>query len=194
MKGIEEKVMRFAQQRLSRERFGHVERVVSTIDSLAEVHGFDRSACRTVAWLHDSAKEEPREDFLGLVDGGRLEIDPESFDIPKLWHAFHAAYWGKEKFGIDREDLLDAVRYHPTGAPNLGFEGLALFIADYAEPGRPMEWAGEIRRQAEVDIHDAALRVVNEKMKYLKAKGRTPHTKSLAFRDWLETRKQIPPS
>jgi HD superfamily phosphohydrolase YqeK len=48
-----------------------------------------------------------------------------------------------------------------------------------------MNGTGEIRNGAKKNLHAAALRVVDEKLAYIKGKGRTPHSRSLAFRDWL---------
>jgi len=191
MRSLEEELMRYARENLSDQRFGHVERVVETIDRIALAHGLSCEDCRTVGWLHDSAKQRPKEEFPRLVDEGRIEIDEETLRVPKLWHGYHAAYIGQSEFGIDRHELLDAVRFHPTGAPGLGGVGLALFVADYAEPGRPMEHTEEIRQEATRSLVPAALRVVNEKLAYLSRKGRIPHSRSLAFRDWLESRPEV---
>jgi predicted HD superfamily hydrolase involved in NAD metabolism len=186
MSGLENDIMEYAQDRLSKRRFEHVARVVETLDSFAEAHRLDRQECRAIGWLHDAAKEEPGQDFLDLVHSGRIEIDRETLDQPNLWHGFHAAYLGREKFGIDKQALLDAVRYHPTGSVGLEPEGLALFVADYSEPGRPMEWTEEIRDQAKENLPRAAHRVVCEKIDFIRKKGRTPHSRSLAFQVWLE--------
>ena len=185
MKELEETVMRHTRERLSEKRFGHVQRVVETIDEIAWTNGLSCSDCRLIGWLHDSAKQEPEEDFLDLVDRGEIDLDEETRANPKLWHGFHAAYWGRTQFGIDREDLLDAVRFHPTGSPGLTPEGIALYVADYAEPGRSMNGTEQIREQAKKSLYSAVLRVVDAKLAYIKGKGRTPHSRSLAFREWL---------
>ena len=185
MKGIEERLMRFARRKLSEKRLEHVEGVVRTIDELAGSAKLSRPACRSIAWLHDCAKEEPRETFLELVRSKEIALDAETMEAPQLWHGFHAAYWGRTRFGIEREELLEAVKFHPTGAPQLSLEGVALFVADYVEPGRPIEGAREIRELARDDLLKAALRVAEEKIAYVEKKGRKPHSRSLAFRDWL---------
>jgi predicted HD superfamily hydrolase involved in NAD metabolism len=188
MKATEETIMRYARKKLSGKRLEHVARVVEAIDDIAGANGIPSLDCRIAGWLHDSAKEEKRETFLGLVESGKIELDEETFQIPSLWHGFHAAYLGSSEFGIESEEILDAVRYHPTGAPGLGKIGLALFVADYSEPGRGIEGAGQIREQAKSDLLDAALRVVEEKIGYIEnTKGKKPHSRSLAFRDWLQS-------
>lgn len=186
MKEIEEKVMRHARKKLSEKRLGHVERVVAVLDEIAQARSLPLQDCRIAGWLHDAAKEEGREVFLDLVRTGRVQVDEETLGTPSLWHGFHASYWGEQEFGIDSNDILDAVRFHPTGAPGLAEIGLALFVADYTEPGREIRGTGEIREQAKSDLPGAALRVVREKIAYISnKKGKAPHSRSLAFRDWL---------
>lgn len=185
MTGLENTIMEFTHSRLSSKRFEHVRRVVETLESIASPQGLDLSAARTTAWLHDSAKEEDKAAFRDLVDRGEIEIDEETLECPKLWHGYHAAYWGKARFGIDDEDLLAAVRHHPTGAPGLSEYGQALFVADYCEPGRGLTGTGEIVEIAKSDLNAAALRVVEAKIRYISEKGKTPHSRSIAYRDWL---------
>ena len=83
---------------------------------------------------------------MGLVRRRLIILDPETYEQPSLWHGYHAAHIGQRAFGIESPALLDAVRFHTTGTPGLSREGLALFVADYSEPGRPMTWAPEMPR------------------------------------------------
>ena len=158
---------------------------METIGPIAEAHGLDKQKAITAAWLHDCAKEEPKSSFRKLVRNGEIEIDDETYGCPKLWHGFHAAYWGRTRFQIDDENILQAVRYHPTGAPGMSGYGQALFVSDYCEPGRGLEGTSEIARLAEHDLIAAALEVVNRKIDYIRQKGKKPHSRSIAYRDWL---------
>jgi predicted HD superfamily hydrolase involved in NAD metabolism len=186
MQPLEERVMEYTRAKLSLKRFRHVERVVATIAVIAQQNDLSVKDCCLIGWLHDCAKEEPPTRFQELLRRRLVSIDQETLEQPGLWHGYHAAYIGDRAFGIHSKDLLDAVRYHPTGLPNLSPEGLALFVADYAEPGRPMKWTAEIRKQARTDLLAAALRVCREKVDYVVAKGRKPHSRSLDFLEYLK--------
>ncbi len=178
--------MQYTRGKLSPKRFGHAERVVAVIEEIARYNDLSLEDCRVIGWLHDCAKEENKSVFLGLLRRGLLSLDTETYEQPSLWHGFHAAYIGQRAFGIESPSLLDAVRYHTTGTPGLSREGLALFVADYSEPGRPMTWAPEIREQAKTDLSGAALRVCREKIRFVLAKGRKPHSRGIAFLESLE--------
>lgn len=178
---LEERVMDYTKKKLSAKRFKHVERVVATIEEIAAARQLPVADCRMIGWLHDCAKEEPRNVFLSLVHRGLIYVDRETMEQPSLWHGFHAAHIGRKVFGIDNQALLEAVSYHPTGAPGLSAEGLALFVADYAEPGRPMAWTREIREQACQNLVAAAKRVCQEKIYYVLKKGKKLHSRSIDF-------------
>lgn len=178
--------MQYTREKLSPKRFGHVERVVAVVDELARYNDLPLEDCHLIAWLHDCAKEEGKSSFLNLLRRRLIILDPETYDQPSLWHGFHAAHIAQRAFGIESPALLDAIRYHTTGTPGLSREGLALFVADYSEPGRPMTWAPEIREQAKTDLAGAALRVCREKIRFVQAKGRKPHSRGVAFMDSLE--------
>lgn len=186
MTELEERIMNYSKDRLSAKRFAHVERVVATLEEICPPAEVSLPDCRLAGWLHDCAKEESKEMFLDLLAHGSIDLDEETRNQPNLWHGFHAAFIGNQVFGIESEDILDAVRFHPTGAPNLSPVGMALFVADYSEPGRPMSWTREIREQAKADLFGAALRVCREKIRYLLGRGREPHSRSFAFAEWLE--------
>ncbi len=185
MSGVEKMIQEFTKKRLSSKRFSHVERVVETIEPIACEHGLDPVQARTAAWLHDCAKEESKSSFRELIEKGKIDIDPETLDCPKLWHGYHAAYWGEARFEVANDELLDAVRYHPTGDAGLSDYGHALFIADYCEPGRGLEGTAKIIELAKDDLKVAALKVVEQKIEYIRGKGKEPHSRSHAYREWL---------
>jgi predicted HD superfamily hydrolase involved in NAD metabolism len=183
---LEEQMMKYARMKLSAKRFAHVERVVAAVDDIARANSLPVEDCRIAGWLHDCAKEEPRSAVLHLVGEGKLDLDEETMGQPKLWHGYHAAQIGHDLFGITSGEILDAARYHPTGSPGLSPLGLALFVADYTEPGRALDGTALIREQANTDLPGAAMRVSREKIRYVLSKGRQPHSRSVAFLQWLE--------
>jgi predicted HD superfamily hydrolase involved in NAD metabolism len=182
---ILEQVQDYVRQRLSSGRLAHTIRVVGTVQTIAKRHNLDMDECSLAAWLHDAAKEEPRAAFEGLLRNRQILLDAETISQPKLWHAFHAGYLGRVIFGIESDEVYDAVCYHPTGAPGLGKVGLALFVADYSEPGRSMRDTGDILSMAEKNLYEASFRVAEEKIRYLVGKGREVHSRAMAFHSWV---------
>jgi len=146
---------------MSKERRGHVERVAALIGDWADVLALpesDQIRWRAAGLLHDVLKDARLEKLRDLV----TEDWPEP-----LLHA-PAAAERLSREGIDDEELLLAVRYHPVGHPEIGSLAEHLYLADYLEPGRsfrsneraallarmPEEHAGVLRDVARRRITD----------------------------------------
>jgi predicted HD superfamily hydrolase involved in NAD metabolism len=172
------------RQALSPRRLKHVMGVRAVAVELAEIHGVARQKVEFAALLHDWAKETPEEEFLKLVHQGEAQVDEETLACPRLFHAELAAVWIEQRFGVVDREIVEAVRYHPTGAPGLGQVGRILFVADFCEPGRPMPHSDRIRAVARQDLHRAVREVLEEKIIHLARRGRRIHSRAIDF--WNE--------
>lgn len=141
--------------RLSPRRLAHVESVAETIERIAaRWSGARRDAAVRAAWYHDAWKCDPTEAMLTEIRAGGEEPDPWALGrAPVLIHAQAAAVWARRAMGEEEEEVLLAVRHHPTGHPDWGEIGRALYVSDFCEPNRPhaesLETARLARRAAE---------------------------------------------
>mgnify|MGYP003307565747 CR=1 FL=1 len=78
------------------------------------------------------------------------------------------------------EDVLNAIRFHTTGRPNMSLLEKIVFIADYIEPNRE-KFGGldEARRLAYLDLDKAMAYILENTIEYVKARGRLLHPLSL---------------
>lgn len=124
--------------RLSAARLAHVEAVVETIERVAA--GWDaarRDAARRAAWYHDAWKCDTLEEIRAEIRSGGEEPDAWAVrHAPVLLHAQAAAVWARRSLEEADEEVLAAVRHHPTGHPEWADVGRALYVADFCEPGR----------------------------------------------------------
>ena len=65
-----------------------------------------------------------------------LEISEIERKNPSLLHAKLGAYLAKDKYDIEDEEILMAIRSHTTGRPGMSLLEKIVYIADYMEPGR----------------------------------------------------------
>ncbi len=165
-------------------RWVHTRGVKETAVWLARIHRASEEKAAFAALLHDWAKHAPKEDFERLIEQGLLPEGEEALGMPKLYHAYLAAYWIEHEFGVSDPEILEAVRYHSTGSPGLGLCGRILFVADYIEPGRELRKIDAIRALAEKDLNGAVREVLRRKLLYLVEKGRPVHCRAVAF--WNE--------
>lgn len=165
-------------------RLNHTLGVRDVAVGLARIHGVDAVRVEFAALLHDWAKELPAEEIRGLIQGGTLQMDAEALEIPKLHHSYLSAYWIESRLGVHDEEVLEAVRYHPTGVPGLRAVGQVVFVADYVEPGRDDREAEPLRRLARENLSQAVQEVLKRKIIYLMERSRRVHSNAWLF--WNE--------
>ena len=81
---------------------------------------------RATGVLHDALKDAPESELRALAGDG--------WPAPVLHAPACSARLAED--GVDDEGMLQAIRYHPVGHPDLGDLGEYLILADYLEPGR----------------------------------------------------------
>lgn len=130
---------------LSEFRFQHVLRVEAKAIELAQHYQIDDLEKVSVAALvHDYAKERSDDDFKQVIKTKRLGLDLLKWGN-YLWHGLVGAEMIHDELGITDQDILNAVRYHTTGAPYMTVYDKLIFMADYIEDGRDFPGVDEVR-------------------------------------------------
>ena len=85
-----------------------------------------------------------------------------------MLHAKLGAFLARKKYDIEDEEILNAIRWHTTGRPEMTLLDKIVYIADYIEPKRdkaphlPM-----IRQKAFVDLDEALVMILRDTLGYL---------------------------
>ena len=153
-------------------RFEHTLGVCYTAACLAMVHGADVRAAQIAGLLHDCAKCMSDKKRLAICEKAGLEVtDPERRN-PFLLHAKVGAYLAETKYGYEDHDILNAVRYHTTGRPEMSLLEKIVFIADYLEPGRKQAPnLDKLRQLAFTDLDRTLCMILEDTLSYLKSNG-----------------------
>ena len=140
----------------------------------------------TAGLLHDLCKGMSDAELLAAAQEYGLTVNDAQRRKPRLLHGPVAAEECRRKLGIAGEAVYDAICWHTTGRPGLGKLGLALYLADFAEPSRTFPGAEEARRILRKQGFEPALRYVSErKFEHVRTKpDADPVTE--AFHAWLE--------
>lgn len=167
--------------RMSAARWAHTERVRETALTLADRCGADPRRVETAALLHDCAKEWKEPRLEDLAARGEIAADGFTLRTPALHHTVVGCWLAREEYGIDDEEILEAIRYHATGAPGMGAVAQTVYLADYLEPGRG-EPQGPVRQALERGDFNALLDAVAvAKLEYNLRRGRPVHPLALAW-------------
>ncbi|MGM8213903.1 bis(5'-nucleosyl)-tetraphosphatase (symmetrical) YqeK [Virgibacillus sp. W0430] len=143
------------KSQMTQNRWEHTVRVTETAIQLANLYEESVEKVEIAALFHDYAKcwtSDALKDY--LVDH-QICTDVLNFN-KELWHAPVASHLIQQKFGIKDTHILDAIRYHTTGRPNMSKLELIVFVADYIEPGRLFSGVDEVRQAARKDLNYAA--------------------------------------
>ena len=95
------------------------------------------------ALFHDCAKNlSPDSPYLAGF------TPPDTWgEVPKsVWHQYAGAYVAERVLGVTDEDVLNAVRYHTSGRPNMSELEKLIFLADMLEEERRYEGVDMLRQ------------------------------------------------
>ena len=148
------------QARLKYGRLFHTAGVVATATSYAKATGESVEKARIASLLHDIAKYERAEDY---SECGIPADAPES-----VKHQYLGAYIAKKEFKIEDEDILNAIRYHTTGRPEMSLLEKIVFTADLLDPSRSYDEVDELRLAVEKDFEAGFKRCVERLIEHLK--------------------------
>lgn len=169
-------------------RFNHTLGVVSEAERLAPKFGVDVEKAKLTALLHDCAKnldEATGESFFVLCQKYGVKLDDCARSESALVHAFLGAAVAYKEYGIEDNEILEAIYYHTTARANMTPLEKLIYIADMTEPGRTIEQAKEIRRLVEVDVDEALIYAIGCSIKHVIKKGTLVHPDSVHALNYL---------
>lgn len=168
-KGPTENLTMAVKHRLPAGRFLHTLGVVETAQSLAVKYGADAQKVKIAALLHDIAKPYTTEEIIRICEKGGDPVTPEELASEKVLHAKAGAIVIQTDFGITDPEIINAVRYHTTGRPNMSLIEKIIFISDFIEPGRSKAPnLDRIRKEAGLDLNRCVCMIARDTLEYLR--------------------------
>lgn len=166
-------------------RRAHMARVADLLGSWAAALGLsedDRARWRAAGYLHDALRDERADSLRPLVPAAQ-----QIWAGPML-HGPAAAERLRHE-GVRDEELLSAVAAHTTGRAGLGDLGLALYAADYLEPGRgyTADLHAALRSRMPHELRTVVRDVAGERMTRALESRRPIHPDTLALWNELAT-------
>ena len=169
-------------------RFRHVIGVEITAVQLAENLGANGQKARLAALLHDCAKYLSLEEQAALAKRDGSDLDPQVDGM--ILHAPAGAALARERYGVTDEEVLEAIRYHTTGASDMTLLDEIIWAADIIEPSRDHP-AVEKQRSLLLSARDrlsfekGLLLVFNDNIWYIQNSGWVLNPATLRARDAL---------
>ena len=153
---------------LPEKRYYHTLGVSYTAAALAMSHCADIYKAQLAGLLHDCAKYLKSSEMIAECEKYGIEITDTERLAPGLLHTKLGAYFAKEVYGVDDEEILSAILYHTTGKPDMSLLEEIIFVADYIEPGRPeLPYIDEMRGCVFNNLHKATLYELKSVMEHI---------------------------
>ncbi|MCM3710827.1 bis(5'-nucleosyl)-tetraphosphatase (symmetrical) YqeK [Sporosarcina luteola] len=154
------------EKRLPRKRFEHVLRVTETAKELAGRFGVPACIAEQAALFHDIAKFMEPSEMRRLIEENGEDVKLFSFHH-ELWHAAAGRIIAEQDFGVQDQDILNAIRYHTTGRAGMSDLEKLIYIADLIEPGRDFPGITELRNAAKLNMDEAMRACIVHSVRYL---------------------------
>ncbi|MDO5331494.1 MAG: HD domain-containing protein [Bacillota bacterium] len=160
-----EKLNKYVKNHVNDHRYKHTLGVVKAATKYAKKFGADVEKAKIAAIFHDACKSD-----------GVLEHGPA------------AAVKLKEKFGVDDEDILNAIKYHTVGRANMSILERVIKCADLTEETRDYPSVDYFRKRLEEDddINPVFLEMMLESKDVVEKRGEKFCKTSLECIDWLK--------
>ena len=185
----QEQALKKVKPHLTEHRYTHTLGVIQAAEDLAIRYGADPEKAMLAAVFHDYAKFRDKEEMKRLV---REKLKDKSFlDYgDELLHAPCGAYYVEHEVGIKDEDVLNAIRYHTTGRPNMTVLEKVVFLADYIEPGRRLKGIDEVRKLAKKDLDQAVIEALKNTTGFLMKRNQLIYPETIATYNQLVEEKR----
>ncbi len=166
---ISQKYRKEMQEALKADRFDHTLGVAYTAANMAAVHGADEKKALIAGYLHDCAKNLSHGEQIKICKKYDVEVSDIEKRNPSLIHAKAGMCLALHKYDIDDPEILNAIRWHTTGHPDMTILEKIVFIADFIEPNRkPLEHMAQIRKAAFKDLDECMVIILEDTLNYLR--------------------------
>lgn len=162
-----EKMKAYLKENLKENRYEHVLGVVDTAKKLSKLNGVSEEKAEIAALAHDVAKNLSKDEMKDIMISNNIVLSDVEENNSNLWHSIIAPIEAKEKFGIEDEEVLDAIRWHTTGKVNMSILTKIIYIADMIEPSRDFDGVENLRKTTFEDLDKGVYDGLNSSIEVL---------------------------
>ena len=171
------------KENLKESRYRHSLGVEDMAVRLAGLHGGDTEKAAFAGRYHDIAKNFSQERMDECVI--RYGLDESLLGNAALAHSKVGAAILEHEFGVNDEDILNAVRFHTTARKGMSLLEEIIYVADVVEDNRTYSDLEYYQQLAYRDLDQASLEILEYTFGYLAERGREIDRDTIEARDWI---------
>lgn len=183
-KGELSKVREEVKSALEEKRYIHTLGVAKMSVYLAEIYGVDIKKAYLAGLLHDIAKNIPKDEMIKLSKEKNVPLDDFEWENPHLIHPKLGAYIAREKFKIEDDDILNAIKWHTLGRPGMSDLEKIIYVSDMIEEGRSYPEVEYLRGESLKGLNRAVYCCIDETIKY--NEGKKIHPSAYEVREFYK--------
>lgn len=182
---MRERVLAWLADNVPNSRLQHILGVEQTAIALARNYNLDVEKAAQAGLMHDLAKCFKPKKLLQMAQAEKLPLDPVDEANPHLLHADVSAIVARDEFGVQDEEVLQAIKNHTLGRPDMSWLSCVVFLADTLEPGRGNSPELEKLRQISLqDLYKAVWLTCDYSLQYLLDTRCLIHPRTIRTRNW----------
>ncbi|HEY9607932.1 bis(5'-nucleosyl)-tetraphosphatase (symmetrical) YqeK [Allocoleopsis sp.] len=133
---MRDQVLTWLADNVPASRLQHILGVEQMSVELARHYDLNVEKAAQAGLMHDLAKYFKPALLLQMARDEGIEIDPVCEATPHLLHADVSAIVARDQFGMQDEEVMDAIAHHTLGRPGMSPLSCIVFLADCLEPSR----------------------------------------------------------
>ena len=169
---------------LIEKRFVHSLGVMEMSVELAKHYGADVKKAEIAGLLYDCAKNLSVDEMLQKCEYFGIKLDSIMQQSFGLIHGLVGAYMARTEYGIDDDDIFDAIYYHTIGKPDMSLLTQIVYIADGIEKHRRYDGVERIRELAFENLDRALVLLIDSTIKSVITRGGLLHTGTVNTRNY----------
>lgn len=184
-KKMRQQVIDWLKENVNEHRLRHILGVETMCIDLARHHDLDPVQAGQAGLLHDLAKFFKPKKLLKMAESAGIEVDNICLSHPHLLHADVSAVVAQKEFNVTDEEILEAIRNHTLGQPNMSDLSCIVFIADALEPNRgDTPELNALRQLSYQNLHKSLQQTCDYSLKYLLSSHCPIHPRTVLTRNW----------
>jgi predicted HD superfamily hydrolase involved in NAD metabolism len=182
---MRDQVLTWLADNVPASRLQHILGVEQMSVELARHYHLDVEKAAQAGLMHDLAKYFKPSVLLQMARDEGIEIDPICEATPHLLHADVSAIVAKEQFGMQDQEVMDAIAHHTLGRPAMSPLSCVVFLADSLEPNRGQTPELEkLRQVSKQDLYKAICLTSEYSLKFLFDSRCLIHPRTILTRNW----------
>jgi len=182
---MREQVLAWLADNVPASRLQHILGVEQMAIALARHYHLDVEKAAQAGLMHDLAKYFKPIQLLEMAKAEGLKLDPVDEANPHLLHADVSAIVARDNFGVQNEEVLQAIQNHTLGRPGMSLLSSIIYIADTLEPSRGQTPELETLRQLSYEnLYKALWLTCDYSLRYLLDSRCLIHPRTINTRNW----------